>query len=98
MMVGLALFVIGAVRGHTGAQRTLGNAIWVGPWLGGQVVIGAIGRYGGGRNLLPNWVDIAVVLLFSLAIFYWAISLSLSATDSATEVAKDAHQLAFEAE
>jgi hypothetical protein len=68
----------------------------MGPWLGGQVVIGAIGRYGGGSNLLPNWVDLAVVLAFSLAIFYWAVSLSLSKADSATEVAKDAHQLAFE--
>ena len=97
MLVGLALFAIGAVRGHTGAQRTMRNAIWMGPWLGGQVVIGAIGRYGGGRNLLANWVDIAVELAFSLVIFYWAVSLSLSATDSATEVAKDAHQLAFEA-
>jgi amino acid transporter len=97
MLIGLALFTIGAVRGQTGAQRTLRNAIWMLPWLGGQVVIGAIGRYGGGRNLLPNWVDIAVVLAFSLVIFYWAVSLSLSATDSATEVAKDAHQLAFEA-
>jgi amino acid transporter len=97
MLIGLALFTIGAVRGQTGAQRTLRNAIWMLPWLGGQVVIGAIGRYGGGRNLLPNWVDIAVVLAFSLMIFYWAVSLSLSATDSATEVAKDAHQLAFEA-
>ena len=69
----------------------------MGPWLGGQVVIGAVGRYGGGSNLLPNWVDIAVVLVFSLVIFFWAISLSLSQTDSAAEVAKDAHQLAFEA-
>jgi amino acid transporter len=97
MVVGLALFAIGAVRGHTGAQRTMRNAIWMGPWLGGHVVIGAIGRYGGGNNLLPNWIDIVVVMVFSLAIFYWAVASSLSKTDSATEVAKDAHQLAFEA-
>jgi amino acid transporter len=98
MLVGLALFAIGAVRGHTSAQRTMKNAIWMGPWLGGHVVLGAIGRYGGGRNLLPDWIDVAVVIAFSLAIFYWAVASSLSKKDSATEVAKDAHQLAFEAQ
>jgi amino acid transporter len=95
MLVGLMLFFIGAVRGRTGAERTMKNAIWVGPWLGGMVVIGAIGRYGGGSNLLPDWIDIAVVTAFSLVIFYWAISQSLNKEASAKEVAKDAHQLAL---
>jgi amino acid transporter len=97
MALGLVLFGIGAVRGHTGAQRTLGNAIWMLPWFAGHVILGAVGRYGGGRNLLPNWIDIAIVLAFSLVIFYWAVSLSLNEEASAKEVAKDAHQLAFEA-
>jgi amino acid transporter len=97
MALGLVLFGIGAVRGNTGAQRTLRNGIWMLPWFAGHVVIGWIGRYGGGKNLLPNWIDIAIVLAFSLVIFYWAVSLSLSKEGSAKEVAKDAHQLAFEA-
>jgi hypothetical protein len=66
------------------------------PWLGGQVIIGAIGRYGGGRNILPNWIDVLVVVIFSLAIFYWAIGLSLSKAQAAAAVAKDAHQLDIE--
>jgi amino acid transporter len=93
MLVGLALFTVGAVRQRTGAQRFLAKSIWMAPWLGGMVIIGAIGRYGGGRNILPDWIDIAVVLVFSLAIFYWAVSQSLSQEASAKEVAKDAHQL-----
>jgi amino acid transporter len=97
MVVGLALFAIGAVRARTGAQRMLKHAFWMAPWLGGQVVIGWIGRYGGGKNLLPNWIDLVVVIVFSLVIFYWAVSASLSQELSAREVAKDAHQLAFEA-
>ena len=50
----------GAVRDRRGAQshRTrreiTRNAIWMGPWLGGHVVIGWLGRYGGGRNILPE--------------------------------------------
>jgi amino acid transporter len=94
MVVGLALFAIGAVRGRTGALRTLEQSLWMAPWLGGQVIVGWIGRYGGGRNLLPNWIDIAVVIVFSLAIFYWAVSSSLSKELAAREVAKDAHQMA----
>jgi amino acid transporter len=97
MVVGLVLFAIGAVRARTGAQRMLKHAFWMAPWLGGQVVIGWIGRYGGGKNLLPNWIDLVVVIVFSLVIFYWAVSASLSQELSAREVAKDAHQLAFEA-
>src|SRR5438094_1227201 len=61
MAVGLALFAIGVWRRSTGAQRSLKNAVWMAPWLGGHVIIGALGRYGGGRNILPNWIDIAVV-------------------------------------
>jgi hypothetical protein len=75
----------------------LKHALWMAPWLGGQVIIGWIGRYGGGRNLLPNWIDLAVVIAFSLVIFYCAVSASLSQEMAAREVAKDAHQLAFEA-
>ena len=97
MVVGLVLFTIGAVRGRTGAQRTLRSAIWMLPWFAGHVILGAIGRYGGGRNILPNWVDIAIVLAFSLVIFYWAVSLSLNKEGAAREISKDAHQLAFEA-
>ena len=70
--------------------------LWIGPWLGGHVLIGWLGRYGGGMNVLPPWVDIAVVAVFSLIIYYDAVALGLSAADCAREVAKDARQLAPE--
>jgi hypothetical protein len=93
MLAGLALFAIGAIRGNTGALRSIGSAIWIAPWLLGHVVIGYLGRYGGGLNVLPDWVDLAVVIAFSLAIFYWAVALSLSPEKAAAQVAKDAHQM-----
>jgi amino acid transporter len=44
-----------ALAGQTGALRRLRSAIWIGPWLVGQVVIGWLGRYGdGARNILPG--------------------------------------------
>jgi amino acid transporter len=92
--VGLALFTIGAWRGKTGAQRTIRNALWIGPWLGGQVLIGMLGRYGNGaKDFLPAWVDIAVVIIFALGIFYWAVSLALTEEESAAAVMKDTPQL-----
>lgn len=96
MAVGLVLFSVGAWHQKTGARATLRNAIWMAPWLGGHVVIGAIGRYGGGHNVLPNWVDIVVVIGFSLAIFYYALGQTLTAAQTAAAIAKDAHQIDYE--
>jgi amino acid transporter len=99
MVIGLALFGFGAWRARTSARRTIGNSIWIGPWLVGHLVIGWLGRYGAGaRSDLPGWVDIAVVIGFSLAIFYWAVSLALSPEDAVVAVAQDAKQINYEAQ
>ena len=95
MLAGLALFAVGAWRRRTGAGRAIGHAVWVGPWLVGHVLLGWLGRYGGGRSILPNWVDIAVVIAFALAIFRWATAVRLSKEASALEVGKDAAQIHF---
>jgi hypothetical protein len=61
------------------------------------VVIGALGRYGdSASDILPNWVDIAVVIVFALAIFYWGVSLTLTKEGTAAAVAKDAQQLDYD--
>jgi hypothetical protein len=98
MLLGFALFAIGAKRAGTGVERTIRHAIWIGPWLAGHVVLGAVGRYGpGAKNLLPDWVDLVVALVFSLAIFYWAVSRTLPKDKAAAAVARDAHQIDFAA-
>ena len=90
---------MGAWRSGTSAQHTLRNAVWIGPWLGGLVLIGAVGRYGNGAsNILPDWVDVAVVVVFALAIFYWAVSLTLDRAGAAAAVAKDAVQINYDTE
>jgi amino acid transporter len=97
ILAGLLLFAIGAWRMHTGARRWVASASWIGPWLGGHVLLGWLGRYGGGRNVLPNWVDIGVVIAFALVIFHWATALRLSQESSAAAVARDAQQIDYEA-
>jgi len=94
MGVGFVLFAIGAWRAKTNAYLTLRNAVWIAPWLGGQVLIGWCGRYGAGaRNLLPEWIDIAIVIIFALTIFYWAVSVASTNPQAAAAVHKDAAQL-----
>jgi len=94
--VGLALFAVGTWRSRTAAGHTIRNAVWILPWLGGQVVIGWLGRYGNGAmNILPNWVDICVVIVFALAIFYWAVNLSLTKEATNDAVEKDAPQIDY---
>jgi amino acid transporter len=95
--VGLALFAFGAWRKRTRAAATLRSAVWLLPWLGGHFVIGFVGRYGNGcKNWLPDWVDILVVIGFSLAIFYYALGEALTPEATATAIAKDAHQIDYD--
>jgi amino acid transporter len=100
--VGLAVFVIGSVVNRTHAFSTFRNSWWIPVWLGGVLLIGRFGRYGdptlGGlqrhTNDLPAFVDLGVVIAFSLVIYYLALSLRLEPNGVSEEVAKDAHQLA----
>src|SRR6266550_5993097 len=97
MLVGLVLFAIGAARSGSDAMRTLKNAIWIGPWFAGLVILGYIGRYGDGvKNIMPEWIDIVVVIVFALVIFYWAVRLTLTREGTASAVAKDAQQIDYE--
>ena len=97
MAVGLVLFVIGAARQGTIGVLKARNAAWMAPWLLGHVALGWIGRYGGGQNYLEPWWDIAAVIGFSLAIFYFALRITLTPQACAAAIAKDSYQLDFQA-
>ena len=68
--------------------------VWVPVWMAGMYLIGLFGRYGG-HNVLPDtpW-DLLVVILFSLAIFYWAERLPMDVEHVHQAVKADARQLA----
>lgn len=70
-------------------------ASWIWPWLIGMVVIGLLGQYGNyDAKLLPNGVDELVVALFSLAIFYFAVSVSQAGEMVGTTVLESEAELA----
>jgi amino acid transporter len=96
MVVGFVLFGFGAWRKRTGALSSLRHAVWLLPWLGGHLIISVLGRYGGGYEILPDWVDVVVVLAFALAIFRYAVASAMTAAATAAAIAKDAHQINYE--
>ena len=98
LVVGLVIFGIGTQVAQTDVMSMLRPAGWIGPWIAGSVIIGAVGRYGvGSHSWLPEWVDLLVVILFSLAIFYWAVSLTMPQDKVRAAIAKDREQIDFEA-
>ena len=97
MMAGLILFAIGAVRAGTDARKFVRYAIWMAPWFVGQVALGWLGRYGdGATSTLPEWVDIGAVIVFSLAIYYWAVSQRMEPAATAAAIGKDAAQIDYD--
>ncbi len=96
LIVGLVLFGIGSQVAHTNALAMLRPAAWIGPWILGSVVIGALGRYGdGAHSVLPEWWDLVVVIVFSLAIFYWAVALTMPKAQVEEAIAKDSAQIDY---
>jgi amino acid transporter len=97
LLVGLALFGVGAAVVKTNIVEDIKHAWWMVPWIVGTVVIGILGRYGadgdGHQSVLPDWVDIAVVIVFSLVIFYLSTMCALPREKALVAVEKDAHQL-----
>ncbi len=96
MAIGLLLFGAGAWWTRSGAWGALRHSAWIVPWLAGHVLIGYLGRYGAGATgILPGWVDIAVVVAFSMGIFRWAVSLTVPAAEANAAVARDASQIGY---
>jgi amino acid transporter len=65
------------------------SSIWIAPWLGGMAALDKLGQFKGGNQDLPFWWDIAAVAVFSLAIFYLAVSLARPAESAKSTIQRD---------
>lgn len=92
--MGLILFGIGAARAGSDTMSMLRSAVWIGPWILGMVIIGALGRYGG-HEVIPDWIDLVVVIGFALVIFYWSTSLTMHRDKVQAAIAKDSYQIDY---
>jgi hypothetical protein len=69
-------------------------AVWAPAWLVGMLIISLLGRYGDSQlNLLPEWIDLLVVIAFSIAVYYWAVRMALPRDAVQQQLAQDAHEL-----
>ena len=68
------------------------SAIWIWPWLGGMVIIGLLGNYATDKtelHVFPEYWDAGVVAVWSLIIFYFAVSQVQKTEDIKEMVAAD---------
>ena len=94
IFVGRVLFEIALRR--AGSERTdidWRATSWIWPWLIGLTLISVLGRYGHGHNVLPDWIDLLVLILFSLGIFYYAVEFSMSEEQVQAALASEDWQL-----
>ncbi len=50
---------------------------WMIPWFVGLAIISYLGQYGDGIAVIPEWIDLIVVAVFSVAIFFLGVRLTL---------------------
>lgn len=98
MAIGIVLFVLGGALKRTLSSEMLRHGYWIVPWLGGATIIGYFGNYGGPHPIfngwpLGEWTDVAVVLVFSMTVYYWALGAALPSERVKSVVARDAEQI-----
>lgn len=97
IFVGRVLFEIALHQQHDVRRKDVDwrAASWIWPWLIGLMLIGLIGRYGrGSEHVLPNWIDLVVVVVFAVVIFYYAVSVAMSPEQVGHAVAVEERRLA----
>ncbi|HEX3611338.1 MAG TPA: APC family permease [Sporichthyaceae bacterium] len=80
MLLGAALLMIGRLRQPPGTREPLhaGAVAWLPVWVIGIIGLAALGPdYVQGHGVLPFYLDMVVVAVFSLAIFGWAVRSAL---------------------
>lgn len=99
IVAGYVLFTIAYVLGRPLERPPLDprSLVWIVPWFTGLALISYLGQYGG-RRLIPEWIDLGVVAVFSLLIFYLAVQFSLPSHRVAAAMATDEHEAAVQAE
>ncbi len=64
-------------HGH-GAPLQLKATAWLWPYYAGLALMSYLGNYDGGLGVVPDGLDMAILTVFSLAIFWLAVRLRLS--------------------
>jgi amino acid transporter len=79
ILVGFVIFGLSYAFKHPLEKPPLDTAAlgWMIPWFIGLAIISLMGQYGDGLGILPEWIDMLVVAIFSVAIFFLGVRLTL---------------------
>jgi len=97
IFIGRVLFEVALRRANDVRRSDIDwrAASWIWPWLIGMTIIGLIGRYGKGAHMvLPDWIDLVVVIAYALAVFYYAVGLAMEPEKVHAAIAGEERQLA----
>ena len=74
--IGLVLFAIGQITRPREQRITLdwASSVWLWPWLLGLMALSYLSSFEGGQNVLHFGVDMIVTAIFSIAVYYFALS------------------------
>jgi amino acid transporter len=95
VIVGLVLYGYGVALKETAGGLRLRSAVWIGPWMLGLTILSLWGNYGGDDDGHKNAIfpgtqlDIVVIAVFALVIYYWAVSLAMPSEDVLAAVERD---------
>lgn len=92
--LGVAVYLVALTLRHQWGRPdiALHSVYWIPVWLVGMLLIGLLGRYGG-HKVLPDWWDLGVVVVFSLAIFHWAARQPMASEHVKKAVRSDEREL-----
>jgi amino acid transporter len=77
-LIGLPVLALGRMTGNRSSEPlNFRESGWLWPYLAGSGLISYMGSYGHGLGILSQGVDLAVITIFSLAIFALAVKLRL---------------------
>ncbi|MEV6611041.1 APC family permease [Kutzneria sp. NPDC051319] len=100
IVFGLIVFAITRAfqKPENRAKLDLKAAQWVVPWFVGMILLGWLGRYSSDTdhsplNILPDGIDVLVIAVFSLAIFYWAVACARPTADVVAAVEQEHAEL-----
>jgi len=80
LAIALGLVLLGArelLSSDTPPLELRSGATWMLPWLAGLAAISYVGDFDGGRGWVSFWPAIAIVVAFSVAVYYFAMTRAL---------------------
>jgi amino acid transporter len=94
LLIGQLVYIITGRRKarEEGSTPRWSAAIWIWVWLGGMVLLGWLGNFGGGIGKLPQDWDALIIAVFALIIYFWVTNTGQATANIERAVSQDLAQ------